>query len=202
MSKLVPIEEFDRLIWDLVQKRISNPWELIQTLSTTNQQLDQEAGTLATQDTRLTIELELLDAQAEQIWHDQKENDWPVAWVKPKLNDLAKKRSKAQTQLDQVRSRRSSIKMSQDAMRENAVLLDSYQQGITDATTEQKREYIRMLAVRDECCIRTIMAETPTGRKMKEIEVDLVLRWYGSANNTVFPYTGIAAPAAPCGRAA
>jgi hypothetical protein len=194
-GKMVRVSQLDRDVWEVIESYLHDPAAVVRKIVQADKRVGGQVADLQAEEARLAKELEALDAEAAQVWEEQKKNGWPLAWVTPRLNELAVRRDKAVNALATVRRTLSATLLDkEESLAVTGALAQIRARLKKGLSQEDKREIVRLMVAGGT--VRT------TGRgQHKSAEITIDLRWGESLSPdcraTRGPGCGSAGPTSP-----
>lgn len=105
-AKMLRVDALDDEVWAILDSYLDSPEELMRKVLDADGRHDDSLSNLSLQEATINQRLEALEGEVTQIWQAQRDNNWPVAMVVPRLNELSASREHAQAQLADLRKAR------------------------------------------------------------------------------------------------
>jgi site-specific DNA recombinase len=170
-GKVLDIARLDAGVWGLVEELLQNPEAVVRRALAQTEQLHTRETDLDREEAACLAELAGLEQEVAQTWAEQRANNWPIAWVSPRLNELNARRELANARLAAARNARAAVSLTREQSDEVTAALAKIRARLAAGlSAAEKSDVIRLL-------VPGGVVKTAGAGNRKTAEVTIQLRW-------------------------
>lgn len=140
----IPVASVDGVVWSAVQEFLENPQRIIRKAIASRGKAEESLADIETEEKRITTALDAIELEVKTLTTEQTKRELPFSWILPQLDALNQRRGKLVAEQEELRSRRSAVRLDQESLENCLRLMRIEVVGDTRfASAERKRELIR-----------------------------------------------------------